>query len=319
MDDITFDSDDTFGHTDPIAAQGGLGGGGDISPVANPAALRRSVWERSGSGLPTYSSSSSTQPQGAPEFDTSAFQEAPVPSSLPVPTPTPTANLKHLHIVHRILSRRMRSPQTPLHCRKIGDRRSKRMRSRTVDARSSIEAGGLPGHSETIYSLKMIRHRMSITMTQARPDCRHRPPDGPFQTMMTLTGISPGPADAPVIVSGRDWLLSGSRDRTLRLWQMACPEPKVVKVFHGGHTGSVLSHFVVKLPDKDGKAERVMAVSGGSDGKICLWDVEHGDGSPEKVVKAHHDSVLCVAGDDERIVSCSKGGDYTACLPSSIV
>ncbi len=82
---------------------------------------------------------------------------------------------------------------------------------------------------------------------------------------------------------------------TLRLWQLSCPKPKVVKVFHSGHKVSVLSHFVVKPPAKDGKPERVVAVSGGSDGRIRLWDIQHGDEKPERTVQAHFDSVLCVS------------------------
>lgn len=110
-------------------------------------------------------------------------------------------------------------------------------------------------------------------------------------------------------VSGRDWLLSGSRDRTLRLWQLDHPKPRVVKVFMGAHEGSILSAFVVKLKpaSRDGVAkEKLMGITGGSDGKICTWDLE-GDGTAEKEVMAHQNSVMCVKGDDERIVSCSKG------------
>jgi WD40 repeat protein len=132
----------------------------------------------------------------------------------------------------------------------------------------------------------------------------------------------------PITIIARDWLLSGSRDLTLRLWNLASPNPKVVKVFYGGHTGSVLSLDVVRVPvPRSERAKlapqgsparraglsgaealsRVMAISAGGDGRLCLWDIEHGDGKPEKVVQAHEEAVYCVRADDERIVSCSKG------------
>ena len=269
--------------------------------------LRRDVWERSHSVLPTHlRTSSGIHPRPAGKIDTPTFQEPPIASYLPFPTRSPVTNYKHLFIIHRILSQRLCNLHGGSGSKILG----KRLRSRTIDAYSSIEAGGLPGHSEAIYSLELIRHRMTIPITQGGADCHRPSPDGPFDTMMTLTGMSESPVEqgnAPAVVGGRDWLLSGSRDKTLRLWQMSCAKPKVVKIFHGGHNGSVLSHFVAKVAGRDGQAERVMAVSGGSDGKICLWDVENGDGSPEKVVQAHADSVLCVRGADERIVSCSKG------------
>jgi WD40 repeat protein len=79
-------------------------------------------------------------------------------------------------------------------------------------------------------------------------------------------------------------------------------------VFMGGHEGSVLSTFVVKLTSSENgtSIEKMVAISGGSDGKICRWDIE-GDGRAEKDIMAHAGSVLCVKGDQERIVSCSKG------------
>lgn len=94
----------------------------------------------------------------------------------------------------------------------------------------------------------------------------------------------------------------------------------------GAHEGSVLSFFTTKItvadetrsldgsPTKgsplrsaaERRREKIVAVTGGSDGKICVWDLE-GDGTPMKVVRAHQNSVLCVDGDADRIVSCSKG------------
>lgn len=144
-------------------------------------------------------------------------------------------------------------------------------------------------------------------------------------------GKSTAPKTSAGPVSGRDWLLSASRDHTLRLWQLSSPKPRVVKIYHGGHIGSVLCLSVTSVAPESsrprresgpagspsrsrrqsrpgsGEGKRLMAVSGGSDGRLCLWDVEHGDGKPEKMIEAHTDSVLCVRADDERVVSSSKG------------
>ena len=291
MDDVTLD------HDDPLSAQGGMGGGGGIAPINRNSPVRRDVWERSSSGLPTHlhvSARASTSLTSG----TTPFTEQPILSHMPFPTTSPTPNYKHLFVVQDILGKRLRSSLTA--------RNSHGTHHRTIDAYSSIEAGGLPGHSEAIYSLDLIRHRMQITLDQCAA-CVHPPPEGPFDAFMTFNDQR---RPHSLVITGRDWLLSGSRDKTLRLWQLSCHQPKVVKVFHGGHTGSVLTHFVVKVKPtkKDGTSdkERIMAVSGGSDGKICLWDVE-GDGKPEKEVQAHFDSILCVRGEGQRIASCSKG------------
>ena len=309
MDEASLHSDERFSHVDVLAAQGGLGGGGGIDPLAKPSPVRRDVWERSASGLPSHLHASSCAPTQSKNTNRSIFNDPPILSHLSLPTPLPTPNYKHLYIIHSLLSRRMHSAQPH------SVPRSRKLRVRTIDAFSSFEAGGLPGHSEAIYSLELVRHSMSIRMIPIGEfENQLRPKNGPFDTLVILAGMSRGPArssigpgDGPVVVAGRDWLLSGSRDRTLRLWQMGCPTPRVVKVFHGGHTGSILSHFVVKLSTRNGQSERLMAVSGGSDGRICLWDIEHGDGLPEKEEHVHSDSVLCVKGDEQRVVSCSRG------------
>jgi WD40 repeat protein len=251
-------------------------------------------------------SSSSTPPATAGKENTQ-FEELdpPVPSHLlsPVPPQMPVVNYKHLYLAHRIISRRIR-----LSAPKSNETTSAQTTMpMIIDAISSIEANGLAGHTEAIYALSLLRHPMTFTLTIKCP-------------CSTGLGSGPGPEleRTGVVVSGRDWLLTGSRDRTMRLWQLDCPKPRVVKVFQGGHTGSVLSLFTVQIKGAlespitsssntyVGTRCRVLAVTGGSDGKICTWDLE-GDGSVENQVLAHPDSVLCVKGDEERIVSCSKG------------
>lgn len=283
-----------------------------IDPLSMSGGIRGLVWERSG-GLPTYTTKRPRTSLSEGKID------SPIPSHMSEPLPLPLVNYRHLALAHGIITRRMRlgqgmpiSQPTAL-VRGKSPRIPQTIRPRVIDAISSIDAGGLPGHAETVYALQLIARQMTIDLGKKCPDCH---PDAPFD--MTRHAH----ARAQATVSGRDWLLSSSRDHTLRLWQLGV-RPKVVRVFHDGHTGSVLCHAVVHVPvlEARGKARRrgsikgktkVMAVSGGSDGRVCLWDIEHGDGRPEKVIEAHTASVLCIRADDERVVTSSKGEFQTS-------
>ena len=256
-----------------------------LTPRGGFAGMRQSVWERTGlSSLPIFTSSPVKQP--AAQAQSLATTDEPLISShLAEPSPIPLVNYKHLYLAHTIISRRIHQP-------------AEDQRPMIVDAISSIEAGGLSGHTEAIYSLTLFRHSMTFTLKS----CSSCSDD-------TFRVLQDGREVGGMEVSGRDWLLSGSRDRTLRLWQLDHPKPRVVKVFMGAHEGSILSAFVVKVKPASGDGsgrQRLMAITGGSDGKICTWDIE-GDGTAEKGVMAHQNSVMCVKGDDERIASCSKG------------
>ncbi|KAK8844693.1 hypothetical protein IAR55_006542 [Kwoniella newhampshirensis] len=362
IDESPYELDDRIAYVDVIGSQGGMGGGGGLDPLGMAGGLRRTVWERggpngtSGGGLPTHLQ----HPTSIEYTSTTSFNENPISSHVAVPSAKPQAKFKHLYIIHHILSKRMCTPRpigpagatAAYHLNRSPAEFANMTGIRplpgpiTINTISSVKAGGLAGHSEAIYSLSLINHPMRINMLQSCPDChvqfptvsQNEPTPTPTSVndeFVALQTNSPSSrrlstsrrekGATVTTISGRDWLLSGSRDRTLRLWQLS-HEPRVVKVFHGGHSGSVLSHSVVKVSvhrrrsssslssdspakgrlDQSGSKERVMAVSGGSDGKICLWDVEGGNGEPEKVIDAHEDSVLCVRADDEKVVSCSK-------------
>ena len=239
------------------------------------AGVRQSVWERTGLGsLPIFNPSV----KRAIETKVEKQEEPPISSHLPSIDSNPQVNYKHLYLSRRIISNRLRGEE---------------VRPMIVDAITSIESGGLSGHTEAIYSLALFRHALTFNIGTPKP---------------TYSFLQDSERAGILEVGGRDWLLSGSRDKTLRLWSLDTPKPKVVKVFTGGHDGSVLSTFVVKLSSSESgvSTEKMVAISGGSDGKICRWDIE-GDGKAEKQITAHAGSVLCVKGDQERIVSCSKG------------
>lgn len=340
LDDLTFNGAD--GGLDVIGGQGGLGGGGGVDPYVMSGGIRGLVWERSGSGLPTHSMSHSS---GRPNSRSSPRQKrhrpndwqvgrrltpfTSVASHLALPTSMPQVSYKHLYIVSEILTRRV------LECRvglaPTSDRHVKphQLKPITIDAISSIEAGGLPGHSETIYSLQLISRQMNIVLKAMKP--QQETAGGEILEEDVTTSPRPGStrhtshsrnsSSAPI--TGRDWLLSASRDHTLRLWQLACAKPRVVKIFREGHTGSILSLCTTSVAMIESSADRspsrskrrhretaqtrLLAISGGSDGRLCMWDVEHGDGKPARVVQAHDDSILCVRADADRIVSASKG------------
>ncbi|WVR03158.1 hypothetical protein IAU60_000148 [Kwoniella sp. DSM 27419] len=405
-----FDERDRYGYHDltapglaPASHRAGV-----VDPLGMSGGLRRTVWERGALNdsaasyvLPTHHAAAT----GVEGTDTD-YVEPPISSHLAVPSARPQANYKHLYITHRILSKRMSTPRTNTPSPRADSYPSQSLSDRTasprqgakkgltlprpltIDAISSVKAGGLPGHSEAIYSLALIHHPMTINMLASCPDCSTSstttaepapsrahpdPPTSAFDSLLTLTAVSPSSSRAlmpgqkrmtTATVQGKEWLLSGSRDKTLRLWTLDGDSPRVVKVFSGGHEGSVLTHAVVRVAplarsaktsndsespllsgngdtiESPGQAisssdaqhvsalrtkrrsitqspdshlsehdpssrSRVLAVSGGSDGRMCLWDVA-GSSQPIKVIQAHQDSVLCVRGNGERVVSCSK-------------
>jgi F-box and WD-40 domain protein 1/11 len=93
--------------------------------------------------------------------------------------------------------------------------------------------------------------------------------------------------------TGTQVLFTGSRDRTVREWNLTTG--LVERVISGVHESSVLSICVHKG----------FVASAGSDRRVVVWDL--GKNRPVKVICDHEDSVLCVRFDDERLVSCSKG------------
>lgn len=94
--------------------------------------------------------------------------------------------------------------------------------------------------------------------------------------------------------TGTQVLFTGSKDRTIREWDLATGA--VIRVLEGVHESSVLSICV----------HRGFLASASSDRRVVVWDLAKN--APVKVIRDHEDSVLCVRFDDHRLVSCSKGG-----------
>ncbi|KAJ7766655.1 F-box/WD repeat-containing protein 11 [Mycena metata] len=92
--------------------------------------------------------------------------------------------------------------------------------------------------------------------------------------------------------TGVQVLFTGSRDRTVREWNLSTG--LVERVIADVHTSSVLSICV-----HDG-----FVASAGSDRCVAIWDLAKNE--LVKRITDHEDSVLCVRLDGRRLVSCSK-------------
>ncbi|KAF8205528.1 quinon protein alcohol dehydrogenase-like superfamily [Mycena galopus ATCC 62051] len=92
--------------------------------------------------------------------------------------------------------------------------------------------------------------------------------------------------------TGVQVLFTGSRDRTVREWNLQTG--LVERVIAGVHTSSILSICV-----HDG-----FVASAGSDRRVAVWDLAKNE--LVRLIADHEDSVLCVRLDGKRLVSCSK-------------
>ncbi|OOF98111.1 hypothetical protein ASPCADRAFT_142019 [Aspergillus carbonarius ITEM 5010] len=93
------------------------------------------------------------------------------------------------------------------------------------------------------------------------------------------------------------WLVSGSRDKTIRVWDL-----DTKRLWHPplqGHTKSVLCLQFDPRPSED------IIVSGSSDKNVIIWRFSTGEKLHE-IAPAHDDSVLNLRFDERYIVTCSK-------------
>lgn len=93
--------------------------------------------------------------------------------------------------------------------------------------------------------------------------------------------------------SGKQVLFTGSRDKTVREWNL--DTGVVARVIEDVHLSSILTLCVYGG----------YLASAGSDRQIVLWHL--GENRLAKAVCDHEDSVLCVRFNDKKLVSCSKG------------
>lgn len=92
-------------------------------------------------------------------------------------------------------------------------------------------------------------------------------------------------------------LVSGSRDRTLRVWDL--DSQRLVRKPLSGHNGSVLC-----LQFDDSKEEDII-ISGSSDTDVIVWQFSTGQ-LLKRLPRAHRESVLNLKFDKRFLVTCSK-------------
>ncbi|KAL4742562.1 WD40-repeat-containing domain protein [Aspergillus similis] len=93
------------------------------------------------------------------------------------------------------------------------------------------------------------------------------------------------------------WLVSGSRDKTVRVWDL-----DTKRLWHRpliGHTKSVLCLQFNPSPSED------IIISGSSDKNVIVWRFSTGEKIHE-IAPAHDDSVLNLRFDHRYLVTCSK-------------
>ncbi|KAL5115854.1 hypothetical protein ACEQ8H_006256 [Pleosporales sp. CAS-2024a] len=93
------------------------------------------------------------------------------------------------------------------------------------------------------------------------------------------------------------FLVSGSRDKTIRVWNL--DTQRLIHKPLEGHAASVLCLQFDERPEQD------IIISGGSDCRIILWRFSTGRIIKE-IGQAHSESVLNLKFDDRYLVTCSK-------------
>lgn len=94
-----------------------------------------------------------------------------------------------------------------------------------------------------------------------------------------------------------EYLVSGSRDKTLRIWNLATR--RLVRKPLIGHIGSVLCLQFDSEPGED------IIVSGSSDSDVIIWRFSTGE-IIQRLTHAHRESVLNVKFDKRILATCSK-------------
>lgn len=133
---------------------------------------------------------------------------------------------------------------------------------------------------------RLYRNRSLIEKRWREGKCKMRvfPPTSALPGDMHLEGIY-------CLQFDEDKIISGSRDRSIKIWDMRTGECRRSLV---GHSASVLC---LQYDDR-------YIISGSSDTTIVQWDIERG--TKVRTLFGHMESVLNLRFSSDRIVSCSK-------------
>ena len=173
-----------------------------------------------------------------------------------------------------------------------------------VARRMSIYAGEQPNTMETLPPLTLDWRRMYKDRCEL---------DNRWRTSEPKTFSFDGHDDSIYCVDfDNDKIITGSRDRTIKIWDMRTGK---LRATLRGHAGSVLCLKFDKKPSgdsADSEFESGFMVSGSSDRTVLVWDLNDlrksgkTEGGPElvkRVLRGHTGGVLDIRIDENWIVS----------------
>ncbi|KFA54743.1 hypothetical protein S40293_00777 [Stachybotrys chartarum IBT 40293] len=121
------------------------------------------------------------------------------------------------------------------------------------------------------------------------------------------------PAGMPAIqgddgpVTGKGVILTGSGDKTIKLWSLS--DYSCIRTFEG-HSNSILKVVWLNMPIGQDQSKRmVQFASAGGDGLIKVWDANSGE--PQCTLDNHEDRVWALAVHSENNTIVSGSGDST--------
>ncbi|KAI0977307.1 WD40-repeat-containing domain protein, partial [Xylaria arbuscula] len=125
--------------------------------------------------------------------------------------------------------------------------------------------------------------------------------------------VSFSPVNTPVLqgeqgsVSGKGVVVTGSGDKTIKLWSLT--DYSCLRTFEG-HSNSVLKVIWLKMPPPEERAKKpILIASAGGDGLVKVWDVNSGEN--ECTLDNHEDRVWALAVHPDSNMIVSGSGDST--------
>ncbi|KAI1827913.1 WD40-repeat-containing domain protein [Xylaria intraflava] len=126
--------------------------------------------------------------------------------------------------------------------------------------------------------------------------------------------VSFAPLNTPVLqgeqgsVSGKGVVITGSGDKTVKLWSLA--DYTCLRTFEG-HSNSVLKVIWLNIPPPEERSKRpILIASAGGDGLVKVWDANSGE--TECTLDNHEDRVWALAIHPVTNMIVSGSGDSTA-------